>query len=88
MPSLLKYVGTTMDMNDVKSVFNLSTNMSYITFSKGTSPELVARWQKALDDMKTDGTFRQIYAKWLPTEKSAGNHPDDNRGISACDLHE
>jgi len=70
MPSLLKYVGTTMDMNDVKSVLNLSTNMSYITFSKGTSPELVARWQKALDDMKTDGTFRQIYAKWLPTEKA------------------
>ena len=68
--SLLKYVVTPMNMDDVKSVLNLSTNMSYITFSKGTSPELVARWQKALDEMKTDGTFRQIYAKWLPTEKA------------------
>jgi polar amino acid transport system substrate-binding protein len=70
IPELLKYAGTTMDIDDVKNVFNLSTNMSYITFSKGTSPELVARWQKALDEMKTDGTFRQIYAKWLPAEKA------------------
>ena len=70
IPSLLKEVGTTTDMDDVESVLNLSTNMSYITFSKGTSPELVARWQKALDEMKTDGTFRRIYAKWLPAEKA------------------
>jgi polar amino acid transport system substrate-binding protein len=70
IPELLKYAGTTTDMDDVESVFNLSTNMSYITFSKGTSPELVARWQKALDEMKRDGTFRRIYAKWLPAEKA------------------
>jgi polar amino acid transport system substrate-binding protein len=66
--SLVKKVGG--QMTDVKSVLNLSTNMSYITFSKGTSPALVARFQKALDEMKTDGTFRQIYAKWLPAEKA------------------
>ncbi|PKN50947.1 MAG: hypothetical protein CVU55_14490 [Deltaproteobacteria bacterium HGW-Deltaproteobacteria-13] len=70
IPELLKDVGTTTDMNDVESVLNLATNMSYITFSKGTSPELVARWQKALDEMKADGTFRRIYAKWLPAEKA------------------
>lgn len=68
MPVLLKQIGATMD--DVESVLNLSTNMIYVTFSKGTSPELVARWQKALDEMKTDGTFRHIYAKWLPAEKA------------------
>jgi polar amino acid transport system substrate-binding protein len=68
MPVLLKQIGATMD--DVESVLNLSTNMIYVTFSKGTSPELVARWQKALDEMKTDGTFRRIFAKWLPAEKA------------------
>lgn len=66
MPALLKKVGATMD--DVESVFNLSSNMIYVTFSKGTSPELVARWQKRLDEMKADGAFRRIYAKWLPSE--------------------
>lgn len=66
MPSLLRNNGATM--NDVEKVMNLSTNMGYIAFSKGTSAKLVALWQKKLDEMKTDGTFRKIYAKWLPAE--------------------
>ncbi len=66
MPSLLRNNGATM--NDVEKVMNLSTNMGYIAFSRGTSPKLVALWQKKLDEMKTDGTFRKIYVKWLPAE--------------------
>ena len=66
MPALMKKVNATMD--DVESVLNLSTNMIYVTFSRGTSPELVARWQKALDQMKTNGALKGIYAKWLPAE--------------------
>ncbi len=66
MPALMKKVGATMD--DVENVLNLSTNMIYVAFSKGTSPELVALWQKRLDEMKADDTFRQIYTKWLPAE--------------------
>jgi len=66
MPALLEKVGATMD--DVENVLNLSTNMIYIAFSKGTSPELVALWQKRLDEMKADDAFRRIYAKWLPAE--------------------
>lgn len=70
MPALLKRVNATM--SEVESVLNLSTNMVYVTFSQGTSPELVALWQKTLDEMKADGTFRQIYAKWLPAETPPG----------------
>ena len=70
MPALLKRVNATM--GEVESVLNLSTNMVYVTFSQGTSPELVALWQKTLDEMKADGTFRQIYAKWLPAETPPG----------------
>ncbi len=67
MPALLKKVGATMD--DVESVWTLSTNLIYIAFSRSTSPILVARWQKKLNEMKMYGTFRQIYAKWLPAER-------------------
>jgi polar amino acid transport system substrate-binding protein len=70
MPALLKRVNATMD--DVESVLNLSTNMLYIAFSKGTSPELVALWQETLDEMKATGAFGQIYAKWLPAEMPPG----------------
>jgi len=66
MPALLKKVGATMD--DVENVLTMSTDLLYITFSRGTSPDLVARWQEKLDEIKRDGTFRKIYAKWLPGE--------------------
>jgi polar amino acid transport system substrate-binding protein len=68
MPALLKKVGATMD--DVENVLTMSTDLLYITFSKGTSPDLIARWQEKLDEMKRDGTFRNIYAKWLPSENA------------------
>ena len=68
MPALLKKVGATMD--DVENVLTMSTDLLYITFSKGTSPDLIARWQEKLDEMKRDGTFRKIYAKWLPAENA------------------
>ncbi len=70
MPALLKRVGAAT--GDVESVLNLSTDLIYVAFSKGTPPELVARWQKALDEMKADGALRQIYAKWLPAETPPG----------------
>ncbi len=70
MSALLKQVNATK--GEVESVLNLSTNMIYITFSKGTSPELIALWQKTLDEMKAEGAFGQIYAKWLPAEMPPG----------------
>jgi polar amino acid transport system substrate-binding protein len=70
MPAALKKVGGSMD--DVEIAFTLSTDLFYIAFSKGTSPQLVARWQDALDGMKRDGSFAKIYARWLPAEIPPG----------------
>jgi polar amino acid transport system substrate-binding protein len=70
MPALLKRVNAAT--GDVESVLNLSTNMIYITFSKDTSHELIALWQKMLDEMKAEGTFNEIYTKWLPAETPPG----------------
>ncbi len=69
MPALLKRLNA---MGDVESVLNLSTNMLYIAFSKSTSPELIALLQKTLDEMKAEGVFSRIYAKWLPAEMPPG----------------
>lgn len=70
MPTDLEKIGAKID--DVENVFTISTDLFYIAFSPKTSPELVARWQAALDKMKRDGTFNQIYAKWLPAEMPPG----------------
>jgi len=70
IPAALKKTGASVD--DLKNVFTVSTDLVYIAFSKGTSPELAARWQDALDGMKRDGSFAKIYARWLPAEIPPG----------------
>jgi ABC-type amino acid transport substrate-binding protein len=70
LPALLRKVGA--DMSQLEIVFTVSTDLGYIAFSPSTSPELVAKWQQALDAMKRDGSFDSIYAKWLPEEIPPG----------------
>ncbi|MDR3436223.1 transporter substrate-binding domain-containing protein [Telmatospirillum sp.] len=53
-------------------VYTFLSSDIYIAFSKGTSDELVSRWQNALDEMKRDGAFEKIYEKWLPGETPPG----------------
>ena len=70
LPALLKKVGAAA--NDVEIVFTVSTDMTYIAFSPDTPREMVDRWQDRLDEMKRDGTFQKIYARWLPDETPPG----------------
>jgi polar amino acid transport system substrate-binding protein len=70
MPAALERAGA--DMSDVESAFTVSTDLTYIAFSRATSPDLVAGWQNRLDEMKWDGSFQAIYAKWLPAETPPG----------------
>ena len=70
MPALLHKAG--LPAERVENAFTVSTDLYYIAFSKATPPDLVARWQAALDGMKRDGSFDAIYAKWLPGETPPG----------------
>lgn len=38
----------------------------YIAFSLSTSKKIVSQWQKSLDAMRSDGTFKNIWEKWFP----------------------
>jgi polar amino acid transport system substrate-binding protein len=51
---------------DIKALYTFITTQSYLAFSLDTPDELVQQWQKTLDEMKADGSFAQIYGKWLP----------------------
>jgi len=44
----------------------ISQAVQYIAFSSDAPDTMIARWQKALDDMKSDGSFDRLYEKWLP----------------------
>lgn len=66
-PSILAEAGASMD--DVKSLYTISANHLYIAFSQGTPSEEIDKWQQALISIKADGTFAQIYQRWLPNDQ-------------------
>ncbi|MFB2799927.1 substrate-binding periplasmic protein [Shewanella seohaensis] len=65
-PSILAEAGASMD--DVKSLYTISENHLYISFSKGTPNKEIEQWKEALINIKADGTFAQIYHRWLPND--------------------
>lgn len=47
-------------------VLLLSEAVQYIVFSRETPVMVARRWQAALDEMKRDGSFAAIHARWQP----------------------
>lgn len=46
--------------------FDLMPNDSYIAFSQRVDTRRVARWQRALEEMRHDGSLERIYRQWFP----------------------
>ncbi len=51
---------------DVRSALLLSSNETYLAFSKDTKPEYVEQWQQAYSTIRSNGKFLQIWKKWYP----------------------
>lgn len=56
-----------MHARQLQEQFDLMPNDSYIAFSRQTDLERVARWQRALDEMRRDGSLERIYRQWFPS---------------------
>ncbi|MFT5700055.1 MAG: polar amino acid transport system substrate-binding protein [Desulforhopalus sp.] len=50
---------------DLEKVFDVKDTQLYIAFSKNTSDEDIAKWQKALDEMKADGSYDAILKNYM-----------------------
>lgn len=61
--------------DDVELVQIIVQSQSYIIFSKSTPDDVIAAWQRTLDEMKRDGSFARIYARWLPNDAPPGVEP-------------
>ncbi len=61
-PAIAKEAG--LDINGIKPAYTMHEYDMYIGVSKTTSDELVGQWQKALDEIKQDGTFQRIMTQW------------------------
>jgi polar amino acid transport system substrate-binding protein len=70
LPEAMNKTATPSDA--FRPVMTVMKTQVYIGFSLSTSPELVDRFQRTLDQMKVDGSFTAIYQKWFPGEKPPG----------------
>lgn len=62
-PDILKDAG--YSYNEVVPAFSLMSSDYYIAFSTNTPARVVSQWQSTLEGMKRDGTYDEIYRKWL-----------------------
>ncbi len=76
LPDLLEKAGA--KRGDVELLYTITSLQTYIGFSLGTPKEVVTSWQAALDSMKRDGTYANLYAKWLPGETPTKIKPEPN----------
>lgn len=52
------------DPSEIKEMFLFFQLYEYMAFSKTTSDETVQKWQKILDDIKSDGTYEKIMSRY------------------------
>lgn len=63
MEALLREAGLPRDA--VRPAYPALVVDSYFAFSRGTAPERVLEWQRALAEMKRDGSFERLYRHWF-----------------------
>ncbi len=64
--------GAGCKVSDLKEAFPFLKAQAFIAFSKKTPEATVKTWSDALDVMKKDNTFEQIFRKYEPTKPLPG----------------
>lgn len=62
--------------NALEPILVVMRSQAYIAFSLDTPTSTISQFQKALTDMKRDGSFAALYKKWLPEEDPPGLEPE------------
>jgi two-component system, NarL family, sensor histidine kinase EvgS len=66
----------------IKKVFEVQKDYMYIAFSKTTPDEVVRKWQNVLDEIKSDGSYGQIFANWVMFSYSDDLKPKITKALS------
>ncbi len=48
----------------IESIFEVVSEQMYIAFSKNTPDAIIEKWQKVLDEIKSDGTYEKVFKKY------------------------
>ncbi len=52
------------EVDDYEVIYTLEKNELYFAFNKQTSDEIIQKWQKALDEIKSNGIYDKIMKKY------------------------
>ncbi len=81
VPAIVEEAG--YSMKDLKPVLPVTSTDFYIALSRGTPRDRVEAWRTRLDELKADGSFREIYERYLPNAELDGLLPQAPEGESA-----
>ena len=62
--------------NAIEKVYEVQKDYMYIAFSKSTPDSVIAEWRNALDKIKADGTYAQIFSEWIMFSYTEDLKPD------------
>jgi len=52
-------------LDQIEKVFDVQKDYMYLAFHKNTADEVIVQWQTTLDEIKSDGTYAQIFSSWI-----------------------
>ncbi|HPG31182.1 MAG TPA: transporter substrate-binding domain-containing protein [bacterium] len=63
-PDIFNKAGFSID--DLEKILSLKKYEFYVSISKGTPEKTIELWRETFDEMKRDGTLREILKRWIP----------------------
>lgn len=66
LPNILESIE--FEYSDVNPSFAVMSSDFYIAFSKNTPASTVNIWKTTLEEIKSDGTYEEIFRKWFPQQ--------------------
>jgi PAS domain S-box-containing protein len=71
--------------NRIEMVYTIENDYMSIAFSRRTPDEVINEWQQKLDDIKSDGTYAQIFSRWLRFSYTDDLKPHASKTLSLSD---
>ncbi len=66
----------------IVKVFDVQKDYMSIAFSRTTPDAVIERWQRVLDEIKSDGTYAQIFSQWIMFSYTDDLKPKKGRNIT------
>jgi two-component system sensor histidine kinase/response regulator len=71
--------------NKIEKVFEVQKDYMSLAFSRNTPDSVIERWQQILDEIKSDGTYAQIFSQWIMFSYTDGQKPKSTPKLRLSD---